>query len=451
MRMTPDRRVMALKKFNSDLFGNEKVKKELDQWGLKLEPNMAQIQGRVLPEELITQGGKSFNYQQNTADWSREMRNLRLNTPLNLTNWACIYPGRFSNDARELVSTLQRVGSPMGMSVGNPTMITLNGDSPQEYIRSLNSCAGKQMVLILLPNNRADRYSSIKKHVSVNLGIPSQCVLTRTLMKKQRLMSVGTKIAIQMNCKLGGDVWNLNIPLKNVMVIGYDAYHDSVTKAHSYGATVSSMNHNWTKYYGQVARHTNKEELTDNFSVAVKRALEGYMKENNVLPSTVIVFRDGVGEGQIGYVKEHEIAAIRACFQRVYQTPPKFAFVIVSKRINTRLFSYDAQNRVGNPPPGTVVDTEITLPERYDFFLVSQSVNQGTVSPTSFNVIEDDTGLKPDHMHRIAYKLTHLYYNWQGTVRVPAPCLYAHKLAFLTGTAIHDIAHPSLADKLWYL
>ena len=49
---------------------------------------------------------------------------------------------------------------------------------------------------------------------------------------------------------------------------------------------------------------------------------------------------------------------------------------------------------------------------RYDFFLVSQSVRQGTVSPTHFNVIHDTSGLKPDHLQRLTYKLTHLYYNW---------------------------------------
>ena len=51
-----------------------------------------------------------------------------------------------------------------------------------------------------------------------------------------------------------------------------------------------------------------------------------------------------------------------------------------------------------NPPSGTVVDDVVTLPERYDFFLVSQSVRQGTVNPTSYNVIKDTSGLKPDHL-----------------------------------------------------
>lgn len=54
----------------------------------------------------------------------------------------------------------------------------------------------------------------------------------------------------------------------------------------------------------------------------------------------------------------------------------------------------------------------INLSPRYDYFIVSQSVRQGTVTPTHFNVICDSSGLKPDHMQRLTYKLCHLYYNW---------------------------------------
>ena len=61
-------------------------------------------------------------------------------------------------------------------------------------------------------------------------------------------------------------------------------------------------------------------------------------------------------------------------------------------------------------------------------------MRQGTVNPTSYNVIKDTSGLKPKHIQQLTYKLTHLYYNWPGTVRVPAPCQYAHKLAFLVST-----------------
>ncbi|RWS21128.1 Argonaute 3-like protein [Leptotrombidium deliense] len=47
----------------------------------------------------------------------------------------------------------------------------------------------------------------------------------------------------------------------------------------------------------------------------------------------------------------------------------------------------------------------------------------------------------------LAYKMTHMYWNWPGTIRVPAPCQYAHKLAFLTGTALGKEPHVRLSDK----
>lgn len=50
---------------------------------------------------------------------------------------------------------------------------------------------------------------------------------------------------------------------------------------------------------------------------------------------------------------------------------------------------------------------------RYDFYIVSQAVRNGSVSPTHYNVVYDTSGLKPDHMQRLTYKLCHMYYNWQ--------------------------------------
>lgn len=89
---------------------------------------------------------------------------------------------------------------------------------------------------------------------------------------------------------------------------------------------------------------------------------------------------------------------------------PGLAFIVVTKRINTRLFS--AVGQPGNPPCGTVVDTKVTLGERFDFFLVSQKVTQGTVSPTGYNIVEDTGNIPPDIHQRLAYALTHTYYNW---------------------------------------
>ena len=65
----------------------------------------------------------------------------------------------------------------------------------------------------------------------------------------------------------------------------------------------------------------------------------------------------------------------------------KFTYVIDSNCINTRFFKTGSQP--SNPPSGTMVDDVVTLPERYDFFLISQPVRQDTVNPTSYNMAEN--------------------------------------------------------------
>jgi aubergine-like protein len=78
----------------------------------------------------------------------------------------------------------------------------------------------------------------------------------------------------------------------------------------------------------------------------------------------------------------------------------------------------------------------ILLSNRYDFYMIAQCARQGTVSPVSYNVLYDTQGLAPDKIQRLTFKLCHMYFNWSGTVTVPAPCQYAHKLAYLTGVAL---------------
>ncbi|CAJ0578908.1 unnamed protein product, partial [Mesorhabditis spiculigera] len=122
------------------------------------------------------------------------------------------------------------------------------------------------------------------------------------------------------------------------------------------------------------------------------------------------------------------------------QTVPQFAFILVTKKTNARVFTASG-NSAANPLPGTVVDNYITRPERYDFYMVPQAANHGTVAAVHYSIIHDDTGYDADRHHKLAFKLCHLYYIWQGTVRVPAPCQYAHKLAFLFAQTLHREAN----------
>ena len=101
------------------------------------------------------------------------------------------------------------------------------------------------------------------------------------------------------------------------------------------------MNSTFTKYLSVANLHTNPaQELNDDMCPAIAKALRRYAEINGNLPARVIMYRDGVGDGQIPYVMEHEITAIQNCFRAGGLLDDKllFTYFIVSKRINTRFF-----------------------------------------------------------------------------------------------------------------
>lgn len=46
---------------------------------------------------------------------------------------------------------------------------------------------------------------------------------------------------------------------------------------------------------------------------------------------------------------------------------------------------------------------------------------QGTVNPTHYVVLKNGCNLSVENVQRLSFKLCHLYYNWCGTIKIPAP------------------------------
>ncbi|KAF3323257.1 Protein argonaute 7 [Carex littledalei] len=112
--------------------------------------------------------------------------------------------------------------------------------------------------------------------------------------------------------------------------------------------------------------------------------LEEFLLENKKLPSKIIFFRDGVSETQFQKVLKEELQAIRIACKRFDGYQPLVTFTVVQKRHHTRLFHSDQ-----NVPPGTVVDTVITHPREFDFYLCSHWGTKGTSRPTHYHVLWD--------------------------------------------------------------
>ncbi|EPY81010.1 hypothetical protein CB1_000764029 [Camelus ferus] len=369
-------------------------------------------------------------------------------------------------------------------------------DRTEAYLRVLQQkvTSDTQIVVCLLSSNRKDKYDAIKKYLCTDCPTPSQCVVARTLGKQQTVMAIATKIALQMNCKMGGELWRVDMPLKLAMIVGIDCYHDTTAGRRSIAGFVASINEGMTRWFSRCVFQDRGQELVDGLKVCLQAALRAWNSCNEYMPSRIVVFRDGVGDGQLKALVSYEVPQFLDCLKSVgrgynlmikrvrdlvsqsflptadpgpcssslqlWSLPsrltfitilsPRLTVIVVKKRVNARFFAQSG-GRLQNPLPGTVIDVEVTRPEWYDFFIVSQAVRSGSVSPTHYNVIYDSSGLKPDHIQRLTYKLCHVYYNWPGVIRVPAPCQYAHKLAFLVGQSIHREPNLSLSNQLYYL
>ncbi|XP_053507651.1 piwi-like protein 1 isoform X2 [Ictalurus furcatus] len=451
-RLTPEQRENRLNRFINSMNKNASAQTTLSTWGLSFESKLLNLTGRVLPAERIQQGARAYEYNPWVADWSKEMRGLPLMTSMPLENWLLFYTRRNADVAHSLLQTLNKVSGPMGIRLQRPGMIEYD-DRQEALLRALQQNVGQQvqMVVVILSTNRKDKYDCVKKYLCVDCPTPSQCVVARTLSRPQTLMTIATKIALQINCKMGGELWSVEIPLKHLMIVGIDCYHDTAAGKRSIGALVASLNQSMSRWFSKCVLQSRGQEIIDGLKVALQAALKAYFRFNKCLPSRIIVYRDGVGDGMLLSVVDYEVPQIMQSIKAMgADYTPKLTVLVVKKRISSRFFALlDA--RLSNPPPGTVIDAEVTRPEWYDFFIVSHTVRFGSVAPTHYNVVYDSSGLKPDHMQRLTYKLCHMYYNWQGIVPVPAPCQYAHKLAFLIGQSIHREPNINLDELLYYL
>ncbi len=118
---------------------------------------------------------------------------------------------------------------------------------------------------------------------------------------------------------------------------------------------------------------------------------------NKCWPEHLIIFRDGVSEGELQTVVEKEFAQVKGkifhtgridihlvCNTDVIDkgwsnpgmpsTKPKVTFIVVGKRHHIRFAPNprDAGDKSGNCPAGFIIDDKITSPGIFDFYLQSQ-------------------------------------------------------------------------------
>ena len=151
----------------------------------------------------------------------------------------------------------------MGIPVSSPRVVKLKDDRTETYLKEMRGLIDPsvQLVLTIFPQMKSDRYAAIKKLCCVEMPVASQVINLKTISNDKRLTSVVQKVALQINCKLGGELWACTTPFKDLMVVGIDVYHDKTRKAGSFAGVVASMNDAASRYHSTTVEQKSGQEI----------------------------------------------------------------------------------------------------------------------------------------------------------------------------------------------
>jgi eukaryotic translation initiation factor 2C len=460
----------------------------VQEFGLNISHSLMEVRGRVLPPPKLQYGGRTKQQAlPNQGVW--DMRGKQFFTGVEIREWAiaCFAPSRtVREDAlRNFTQQLQKISNDAGMPIiGQPCFCkyATGPDQVEPMFRYLKTTfPALQLVVVVLPG-KTPVYAEVKRVGDTVLGMATQCVQAKNVNKTSP--QTLSNLCLKINVKLGG-VNSILLPSirpkvfnEPVIFLGADVTHPPAggiyyilsglnnlkvfrqifvksvsnlsgdNKKPSIAAVVGSQDAHPSRYAATVRVQQHRQEIIHELCAMVKEHLVMFYKSTGgYKPHRIIMYRDGVSEGQFMPVLQHELTAIReACIKLEPDYKPGITFIVVQKRHHTRLFCSDKKEqsgKSGNIPAGTTVDIGITHPTEFDFYLCSHQGIQGTSRPSHYHVLWDDNHFDADELQQLTYQLCHTYVRCTRSVSIPAPAYYAHLVAFRARYHLVEKEHDS--------
>ncbi|CAN1159284.1 Protein argonaute 1 [Linum perenne] len=443
------------------------------EFGIKISERLASVEARILPAPLLKyhDTGREKDCLPQVGQWN--MMNKKMVNGGTVNYWLCINFSRQVQDtvARGFCYELAQMCHISGMQFNPEPVLPPVSARPEQVERILKTRfhdammklrpLGKELdlLVVILPDNNGSLYGDLKRICETDLGLVSQCCLTKHVFKmsKQYLANVSLKI----NVKVGGrntvlvDALSRRIPLvsdRPTIIFGADVTHPHPGEDSSPSIAAVVASQDWpeiTKYAGLVCAQAHRQELIQDLYKSwndpvrgqvsggmIKELLISFRRATGQKPERIIFYRDGVSEGQFYQVLLYELDAIRkACASLEPNYQPPVTFVVVQKRHHTRLFANNHRDRnsvdrSGNILPGTVVDSKICHPTEFDFYLCSHAGIQGTSRPAHYHVLWDENKFTADGLQSLTNNLCYTYARCTRSVSIVPPAYYAHLAAF---------------------
>nr|GAT44419.1 argonaute-like protein [Mycena chlorophos] len=427
----------------------------LQGFGVSIGEEMAVVPGRLLnpPRVVYGQGTPSVD---DRASWN--LRDVKFKIGAKMDNWGVLVVQDGGRDEftgpndPQLVQTMQgfvQMCNKSGMRVSPPNAFRAVQLPQKNFADPTRSAAATairnvlmalpkkpQLVLVVLSNGDKHVYSGIKYLCDSHLDIATVCVHSAKVRKEKGQLQYFANVALKVNMKMGGVNHGLDqqsmswLNQMPTMLVGIDVTHPgpgSVKGTPSIAAVVASVDSNFAQFPASMEIQETKKEMVTNLKGMMMQRLRRFAETNGGrLPQRVLVYRDGVSEGQFRTVIDEELPQIKAAFRDapVANYNPKLTIVICGKRHHTRFYPAeggDAAND-GNPKPGTVVDRGVTAVYDFDFFL---QIRGGTTRPTHYYVVHDEIGFKADLLQGLTNSVSYMFARATKAVSLVSPAYYA--------------------------
>ncbi|KAH6617949.1 ribonuclease H-like domain-containing protein [Chaetomium sp. MPI-SDFR-AT-0129] len=456
----------------------------LDKFGLDVGKQLVTVKGRELTPPFVTykQGSSPFNITPTDGGWL--MKKVRVwQKGDEIKNWTYLViheqTGRLDMSPQEAVASFGRfLRNDMGVNMNmSPTPAagykTSDGSSADLKKRFEAFAKSKiQFVLVLLPSKDATLYNDVKKVGDVHTGIATVCVQQSMITKGKGQQGYFANVGLKVNLKFGGAnhrVQDKTQLVSKTMFVGYDVTHPTnlpsgaSDNAPSLVGLVSSLDENLAQWpavaWEQKSRsekvgddkgkgsgdndNNNLKKEDDNLFVENFKGRIRLWQRNNAgrLPDNIIIFRDGVSEGQFSMVINDELPHIRAACRAVYAAnvkPPPITLIVSVKRHQTRFYPTDRNHmhpRSKSPKEGTIVDRGVTNVRHWDFFLQAHASLQGTARPAHYTVLVDEIfranfgAQAANRLEELTHDMCYAYGRATKAVSICPPAYYADLVA----------------------
>ncbi|KAJ0167680.1 Protein argonaute-3 [Colletotrichum tanaceti] len=438
--------------------------KLLDDFGLKVDKKLLTVNGRELMPPPVSYKNKDVTAR--AGSWNMNgVKVAKSGRRIEAWTWVRILDGSRQHqtpDVAAIVGNFARFLETSGIPINQQTAYSQqreinvsqgNCDAPiDSYFNKLKQhLKGNTMnffLLVVLPRQDTALYGIIKKLADTQYGIHTICVVEKTFMKDspQTYANVGLK----WNLKNGGVNHIIKNPIDIIksgttMVVGYDVTHptnmpNDKNAAPSLVGLVASIDKDMGQWPAVSWEQSSRQEmLGDELTGHFEDRLRLWMKHNqNKLPEYIIIYRDGVSEGQFTQVLDVELPMIRKACSKLYQAgrKPKMSIIVSVKRHQTRFYPTSEQTmdpKSRNIRSGTVVDRGVTQARYWDFFLTAHTALKGTARPAHYTVLLDEVfrdkygvgDAAANNLEKLTHDLCYLFGRATKAVSICPPAYYA--------------------------